>query len=232
MWHQGSCTLVCATDWGPKEKIGTSSYAMYFPQRFEAIVTGRAIEYQPRETASSTRQELLGQLGIQYWMTRLAAEWGQPRRGIQIELVTDSQASIEIMENIPTMIGIKDAIRQEMDVSLELFKQRTEHQWIKWKVCKVESHIDREDVPDSFHWECNNFVDGEATKARLDCPMEDLKQQETFIFPGAKIGCKIDGRIENNSLYEVLKTRINGRVLRVYLMEKYHWTESTFWSID
>ena len=141
-----------------------------------------------------TRQELIGQLGIQYWLSRFETYWGRPRQGIQIVLVTNSQASIEIMENIPNMLEIKDTIRSEMDVALELFQQRTTHQWIKWNVCIVESHIERDDAPDGFYWDCDNYVDEQASKARLDFTLGELKQKETFLFPGTKIGCKIDGR--------------------------------------
>ena len=56
--------LVCATDGGLKDSMGTSSYTVYFPQDLTPIVFGMAGEYQQWEHASSTRQELLGQLGI------------------------------------------------------------------------------------------------------------------------------------------------------------------------
>ena len=60
-WHTPECEIVCATDGGLKGNIGTSSYAMFFPRISQPIVYGNAGEYQPTETSSSTRQELLGQ---------------------------------------------------------------------------------------------------------------------------------------------------------------------------
>ena len=141
-WHQAECTIVCATDGGLKNCIGTSSYAIFFPQKLEPIISGRAGEYQPREIASSTRQELLGQLGVEYWLTRLEKRWGRPRNGINIVLITDSQASLDIMENAHQILGVKDTLKAEMDVAMELLRTRTQHQWARWNFSKVESHID------------------------------------------------------------------------------------------
>ena len=230
-WDSADCTIICAMDGGLKDRVGTSSYAILFPDNLTPIVTGRAGEWQPRENASSTRQELLGQLGIEYWLTRLETQWGRPRHGVQITPITDSQASIEIMDNIPKMLGIKDTLRPELDVALEIFQQRTSHPWAKWNICKVESHIERDEAPNTFHWECNNYVDAEATRARIDFPLHVLQKRPDYIFPGAMVGCKIDGRIVNNGLHEAIKHHLTVSVLRSYLMEKYHWTEPTFLNI-
>ena len=231
-WIYDDCHLICATDGGLKEGVGTSSYAIFFPENHIPIVSGRAGEWQPRENASSTRQELLGQLGIEYWLTRLETKWGRPRKGLQITLITDSQASIDIMANIPNITGIKDTLKPEMDVALELYQQRAAHPWILWNNCKVESHIDEEDAPDLFNWGCNKYVDEEATKARTEFSIQSLQQRADFLFPGAKAGCKIDGRVVNNGLYERLKYHVNGHKLQTYLMEKYHWTKTSYSCVD
>ncbi len=175
-WLTEDCQIVCATDGGLKDGIGTSSYAIFFPGVITPLVSGRAAEWQPWENASSTRQELLGQLGIEYWLTRLENQWGRPRHGIQVTLITDSQASIDIMDNIPNMMGIKDTLKPEMDVALELYQQREVHPWVKWHISKVESHIEEEEAMDIFQWECNKLVDEEATKARNESSVQSLKQ--------------------------------------------------------
>ena len=54
-WHHIDCTLVCATDGGLKDGIGTSSYAFFFQQQLTPILAGRAGEYQSAKSASSTR---------------------------------------------------------------------------------------------------------------------------------------------------------------------------------
>ena len=71
-----------------------------------------------------------------------------------------------------------------------------------------------------------------ATRARSEFTLEELKNTESLLFPGAKAGCIINGRLENNNLYGSLKTQLNGAVLQDYLMEKYHWTEHTFNRVD
>ena len=149
-----------------------------------------------------------------------------------VTLVTDSQSSIEILKKMDKMIGIKDVLQPELDVALEIYNLRIKHTWILWDMHKVESHIAAEDAPNEFFWECNEFVDTLATKARETVNFDELQKRETFIFPGAKIGCKLSGRIENNSLHQVLKHTINGRELKLYMMEKYNWNEDIFYQID
>ena len=89
-----------ATDGGLKDSIGTSSYGLFFPGECKAILAGFAGEFQPKDYASSTRQELLGQLGVEYWLEELSQRWGIPRNGLELTLITDSQASIDIMDNV------------------------------------------------------------------------------------------------------------------------------------
>ncbi len=132
-WHTSDSQIIWVIDGGLKDQVGTSSYAMFFPLRIQPIISGYAVEYQPRVDASSTRQELLGQLGIKYWLSKLENRWGKPRNGVKIALITDSQASIDIMENMPNITGIKDTLRPEMDVAMELYQQRLSHNW-----CPVE----------------------------------------------------------------------------------------------
>ena len=68
-WHTSQNNIVVlATDGGLKDDMGTSSYALFFPEDPIAILQGYAAEHQPKTSASSTRQELLGQLGVEYWL--------------------------------------------------------------------------------------------------------------------------------------------------------------------
>ena len=120
IWNNRDTTVVWATDGGLKDKVGTSSYALFFPNNPIAILYGRAAEYQPHSHASSTRQELLGQLGAKYWMRRLQKKWGRPRHKPRVILVTDSQASIDIMENLQNVMGLKHVLKPDMDIALEL----------------------------------------------------------------------------------------------------------------
>ncbi len=227
-WGTNGMELVCATDGGLKDLMGTSSYAVYFPHDLTPIVFGMAGEYQHWEHASSTRQELLGQLGIKYWMSTFQAKWGTPRHPLKITLITYSKASLDIMESMPRGEGIKAVLQAEMDVALEIYRQRLSHTWILWKFQKVCSHIDKSEAPDEFYWECNEFVDELATQAQTCFQLEELQAREAYVFQGLRVACKIDHRVENNGLYKILKLRIQGRELRQYLMEKYAWDSHIF----
>ncbi len=133
-----------------------------------------AVKYQHWEHASSTRQELLGQLSMEYWLSKFQARWGMPRHPIKSTLITDSKACLDIMESMPQGVGIKAMLQAEMDVALEIYSQRSIHTCIIWNSQKVCSHIDKSAVPDDFHWECNKFVDELATRAQTCFRLEEL----------------------------------------------------------
>ena len=227
-WHMEGNTIVVATDGGLKGSIGTSSYAFFFNNDEKAIISGQAGEYQPRDTASSTRQELLGQLGVEYWLGKLADKWGVPRNGCQIVLITDSKASIEIMRAAEEGLGITTMLRPEMDVCLEMLQQRQKKQWARRCVVKVQSHITQEEAPNEFFWSCNEHADQLATTARDRFDADMLRGRAQYIFPGTKIGCKVEGRMENNNLATIIKEHIAGLDLQAFLIERYGWTGAIF----
>lgn len=157
--------MICAIDGELEDTVGTSSYAFFSPKNSQAVISGRAGEYQPWEHASSTRQELFGQLGVQYWMSRFCQWWGIPRNKVYLTLITDSQVSIDIIQNLSEMVGIKNSLKPEMDVAFELYQLRLTHFWLLWNVIRVESHIDESEASAEFNWACNEYVDALATKA-------------------------------------------------------------------
>ncbi len=173
-----------------------------------------------------------GQLGVEYWLAQLSKNWGVPRGKFSILLITDSKASIDIMTNATTILGIKDTLRADMDVGLEIASHRKINYWALRQVIKVESHIDKEDAPNKFYWGCNELADNLATLARTVFSLEELKKQLDVLFPGTKSGVVIGGHLVNNDLYGTLKEDINGREMQHYLMVKYGWTEQIFESID
>ena len=75
---------------------------------------------------------------------------------------------------------------------------------------------------------CNNIVDKLVTEARDEFTIRYLRHQANHVLVGARAGCKIQGRIENNNLYQKLKEEITGTKLKWYLMEKYDWSENIF----
>ena len=145
--------------------------------------------------------------------------------------VTDSQSSIDIMNNIPHGIGIRDMLKPELDVGLELYEEQLNKPWVYRRIEKVISHIALEDAPNEFYWGCNMVADEMATRARQFLKLDNLQGIEHHVFKGTKVGCKIEGRIENNKLHNTIKEHIQGRELKKFLMEKYGWSERIFMDI-
>jgi len=232
LWGTQNLELVAATDGGLKDKVGTSSYALFFPNEFPPILQGFAGEYQPQKSASSTRQELLGQLGLEYWFRRLGAKWGIPNTPIRVALITDSQASIEIINNTYNMIGIKDTLKPDMDIGLEVSHLHGLNRWISRQVIKVESHIEEDKAPNKFNWECNNLVDNLATAARDIFSVDTLRLKPLGVLPGTRACCVVNRQTVNNDLYRKLKNHINGKQLQHFLLNKYGWTGQVFKMID
>ena len=170
-------------------------------------------------------------MGVEYWLEDFERQWGRPRNGCKLVLVTDSQASVDIISNIPQRIGISDMLKPEMDVGLEVYHQQQQKQWVHRRVEKVISHIEIEDALNEFFWACNTVADELATVARTVFSVNELKALEDNVFPGTRVGCKIDGRLENNNLYMLLTEHIQGRALKFFLMEKYGWSYRTFMDI-
>ena len=179
---------MCATDSGLKDSIGTSSHGLLFPGESKAILLGFAGEYQPKDYASSTRQELLGQLGVEYWLEELSQRWGISRKGFEVILITDSQSSIDIMDNVLGHRSIRDTLLPEMDVALEIFRLQSEHQWVRKRLIKVESHIEMIQAPDKIYWECNELVDKLATHARTVYIRDSLENVQEHYFQIRKPG--------------------------------------------
>ena len=232
-WYSSPVTLVAATDGGLKDGIGTSSYALFFTEEFPPIIQGCAGEHQSTKSASSTRQELLGQLGVEYWLRKLVIQWGFPRISLAVTLVTDSKASMDILANTKNLQGIKDTFGADMDIGLEIARVQNEHNhWMTRQVVKVESHIEVDKAPNKFYWACNEIVDKLATEARLVFRRNELENTKIGVLRGARAGCVINNRVVNNNLYGELKEHISGEALRQFLMLKYNWTQTTFDMID
>ena len=231
-WHDKGFKLFAATDGGLKDMVGTSSYAFFFEEELTPILWGSTGEFQPNETASVTRQELCGQLGVEYWLARWTQQWGVPRGHFHVTVITDSKASIDIMQNTQNIGGIRDALTADMDMGLEIAEQQRQTPCFNREVIKVESHILEEDAPNKFYWGCNMIADSLATNARQIFSLTYVKTMPDGVLAGTMAGCKIDGSIVNNNLYDALKEHINGRELKFFFMNKYGWSHTMFDTID
>lgn len=226
-WENGHCHMVCATDGGLKEKVGTSSYAIFLPGNTQPVIEGFTGEAQEQVSASSTRQELIGQLGLELWLNRLLRQWGFPKYKINLVLITDSKASIDILHNMSQIRGLADTMRAEADVALEIVRYQKQTYWITREVVKVESHIEKAKAPNTFFWECNERADTLATQAREAYQLDDLRKLKPVVLRGTRAICHIDGMLVNNNLYTSINEKIWGSILKAFLVQKYGWTYTT-----
>ena len=153
---------------------------------------------------------------------------GIPGWPLRIILVTDSQASINILKKCETIIGIKDVMSAEMDVALELAQQ----QQLQDAVEKVTSHIERDEAPDDSFWLVNDMVDMLATGARNKVLNGDLTPTCLDDFDGATAGCLQKGQLVTAPLKQAVHHALYGNTVISYLCIKYGWNEATFNSID
>ena len=230
-WACAPIRLLCGADGGLKDGIGTSGYVLTLPEREQPLVTGHAAESQGNLSSSSTRQELLAQVAVEYWIDHLLQLLGIPVWDLSVTVVTDSQASIDIVQNCGSVCGIKDVLRPEYDVASELHRLRkrveTSH-----AVIKVRSHISVEEAPDESHWLINDMADRLATEAREKALNGDLQLTRPLLFPGATAGCFHKQRMSTGCTSLVVQTALYEDRLVNFLMQKYGWTSTEYKNID
>ena len=231
-WHEPDFRLVCGADGGLKDGIGSSGYTIYVEGESDRLVQGHSAELQPSTTASSTRQELLGQLAIEYWLEHMQEVLGEPNGKIKINLVTDSQASIEILKNLEWVIGIKAVLKADVDVGLAIFHKRKQTQWAQFTTTKVKSHIAMADAPDDLCWLVNEEADGLAIEAREKVGSKEMEARSPCLLPGTRAGCVIGDTMVTQNLKQQIQSQIHDSTLSQYLCEKYSWSERIFSDID
>ena len=133
----GECSLVCGTDGGLKESLGTSGYVVYRDGAICPVIRGHSAETQVNPTPSCTRQELRAQLSIEYWLCHLLELYGEPANKVSVWIVTDSQASTEILDKLQSTVGMKEVLRADVEVALAIQHCRRERNCIKYLRTKV-----------------------------------------------------------------------------------------------
>ncbi len=231
-WKESELSLVCGADGGLKDGIGTSGYIIQLDGGLDPIVYGHSAELQPSHTASSTRQELLGQLALEYWMEHMEEVLGEPYGRIEINIVTDSQASIDILRNLESKIGLKDVLKPDVDVGLAILYKRRNRRWAKYTTTKVRSHISVEESSDEILWLVNEEADRLATEAREKVRSRDMEARTPQLLPGMSAGCTIGEVFIHQNLKEQLHSQMYDGALKQYLCEKYDWDNSVFGDID
>ena len=231
-WTQGTLTLLCGSDGGLKDSIGSSGYVILDPNRDSPLVTGHAAENQADPGSSSTRQELLGQLAVAYWISHLFQVLGDPGRVLTVQLVTDSQASIDIMENLEKAIGLKDYLKPEVEIAMELTDCWRRLKLVEYTVIKVQSHIAVEDSSNETYWKANDIADTLATQARAKVENDEMDKREPMWIPGAKASCFVQGHMVIGSLKDSIQRTLYEENLQTYLLEKYGWTMAEMDTVD
>ena len=230
-WACEPIRLLCGADGGLKDGIGTSGYVITLPDGDTPLVTGHAAEAQLISSSSSTRQELLAQVAVEYWIEHLLQLLGTPLWDLTVTVVTDSQASIDIVQNCGSVYGLKDVLRPEYDVASELHRLREKFEF-SHNVIKVRSHISVEDAPDERHWLINDMADRLATEARDKAVNGDLRLTKPLLFPGAMAGCFHQQRMITGSMALAVQTALYEERMVIFLMQKYGWTHHAYNNID
>ena len=232
IWNQGALTLLCGSDGGLKDSIGSSGYVILDPNRDCPLVTGHSAETQAETGSSSTRQELLGQLAVAYWISHLCFILGEPGTPLTVQLVTDSQASIDIMDNLDKAIGLKDYMKPEVELALELTECWRRLSSVEYMVIKVQSHIAVEESSNETYWQVNDIADKLATQAREKVQNGEMVMRKPQWLPGAKASCFIQGQLVISSLKESIQKTLYEENLTTYLREKYGWSTTDLDTVD
>ena len=231
IWGQQPVTLFCGSDGGLKGSIGTSGYVLYGRFSDTPLVAGYSAEKQS-PGASSTRQELLAQLCIEYWLDHLITTLGEPGCQLSVELVTDSKASIDILDNMPQKIGMNEFLKPDMDVAMAVADRRARRSSCTMDIIKVNSHIGLEEAPDEFHWRLNDEADKLATLAREKVESGLMDSREPVLLPESKVICSINGTLCTNNMKQVIHQTLTSPRIQEYLCVKYGWTASVFSNIN
>ena len=202
-------------------------------QSRDPVLSGYVAESQTSPGASSTRQELLAQLGIEYWLQYLANKLGEQLVKVSIQLVTDSQASIQILETFTSSIGIKAFLQPDRDKTMEIEAQHKLSTHCSTETFKVGSHISMEESPDKLFWKVNDESDKLATTAREQVLLATMAAKQPTFLPGSRAACCINRVVFcTNDMKESIHTGIYSRALKEFLCTKYDWLEQDFHQVD
>lgn len=231
-WKTRTVDLICGSDGGLKGDIGTSGYVIYRRESDCSLISGCSSERQIISDPSSTRQELLAQLCIEYWINELVWRLGTPRSQLNIHLITDSQASIMMRERFDKVIGIKYYLRSDMDVIMELARQRKLNDHSRLEIHKVRSHIGVEEAENEQYWTVNVEADALATLVRDKVERGVMEANYPCPLPGVKAICMTTSIPWTGDIKSRLYSAVHGWSMKEFLCRKYSWTEQTFHLID
>ena len=172
------------------------------------MVFGHAAEEQKDKSASSTRQELLAQIAIEYWIQHLAKRLGLTNIKLQVVIITDNAASISIVEGLTQEIGVKQYLQPEAEAGMELATLQRLQTKIKYEIIKVNSHIEREEPQNERFWDLNDLADRLATDAREKTMTGEMEARSPCMLSHAKVACFVNGKMTTNNRETVLREAI------------------------
>ena len=231
-WHVQQIVLICGSDGGLKGQIGTSGYVIYTESGTAPLIRGFSAEEQATSNSSSTRQELLAQLCVEYWVLHLINKLGEPDSPIQVQLITDSQASITIRSRTANSMFMTEFLKPDVDVAMEIHRCREETNHSHLEIIKVTSHILETEAPDVTHWRLNKEADELATEAREAVESGRFLAQKPRFLSGARVMCVAQGHLCTASIKVPVYNSIYARNTKEFLCDRYNWTERVFNLVD
>ena len=95
-WDTNQLILFCETDGGLKDGVVTSGYNISLGSIDNWVIHGHAAEEQEDSWASSTHQEILAQIAVEYWINHLRKIFRIYDNTIHEEIIRDSSVIIQI----------------------------------------------------------------------------------------------------------------------------------------
>ena len=232
LWISQPIVLVCGSDGGLKNTLGSSGYIIYIEKAQEPIIKGFSAEVQDNVNGSSTRQELLAQLCVEYWLLQFGKKLGEPVSGVKIKLITDSQASIMIREGVHNVRSMKALLTPDVEIAMEIARCRHDNKYSCIEFHKVKSHISIDEAPDEFFWRINEEADALATAARDEVKAGRFQAHRPLFLEGAQAMCIINGHINTANLKDRVYDSIYESATTTFLCNRYNWMEKVFKLID
>ena len=137
-----------------------------------------------------------------------------------VVIITDSLASISIVEGFKQGVGVKMYLQPEAKVGMELVAVHRIQPKITHETIQVTSNVDREDAPNERYWGFNDLVDKLATEAREKTIQEELIARPLYMLPHSKVVCTVDHRMTTNNRDKILREKLSKESLMNHLCIK------------
>ena len=229
-WTQDQIMLIAATDGGLKSNIGSHAYAIYLHE--EKLAYGGNAEEPQQVRITSTREELLGMLGVLYIMQGFISIWGRPAKTIKLNIVTDSKSAIDIRTRYKSdYVPDNYMLLPEMDVEGEI-KRVADETNLDITYTWIESHTSDTAGVDPFYWKINNDVDEKCTLLRQKVVRNLIAPVVYDMFPGTIAAVIVDGEIIHNRMKEIIYAKADRNELEEFMKEKYEWDDTTMRNVN